>query len=447
MDPVLQYARTSDGVGIAYTVTGNGPPILLTTAPAFGNIVGESRIPEIARWYDRLAEHWTVIRYDGRDAGSSDRDVADVTLEGAVRDIEAVVDKLKLESFFLFGFYHTSLAAIVYAARHPERVRKMVLWHSYARTADHASPQVAAVRSLRDASWEVYTETLARTTFGWANSATATQWARMIRESVNPQNLARWMEEQQHFDVTEYLPQIKCPTLLLYRREARRFASDLGIALASQIGGAQLQLLPGDVLMPMSGDGEGVIRIIEEFFSDAGERFTAPRAMPGNIVTILFTDLENHTALMRSLGDERGRAVLREHETIVRGALRRYGGTEVKTLGDGFMASFGSAYRALECAIAMQQTFAERNQSAEVPLNVRIGLNAGEPIAEDDDLFGSAVILAARTASKAKGGEIVVTDVVRQLAAGKGFLFSDLGETEMRGFEDPVRLYELRWDR
>jgi class 3 adenylate cyclase len=447
MDPLLQYARTSDGVGIAYTVTGKGPPILFTTAPAFGNIVGESRIPEIQRWYDRLSEHWTVIRYDGRDAGSSDREVADVTLEGSVRDLEAVVDRLGLESFYIFGFYHTSLAAIMYAARHPERVRKMVLWHSYARAADHASPQVSAVRSLRDASWEVYTETLARTTFGWANSEPATQWARMIRDSVKPESLARWMEEQQHFDVTDWLPLIKCPTLLLYRRDARRFAADLGIALASQIGGAQLQLLPGEVLMPMAGDGDGVIRVIEEFFSDEGERFTAPRATPGSIVTILFTDLENHTSLMRSLGDERGRAVLREHETIVREALRRFGGTEVKTLGDGFMASFSSAYRALECAISMQQTFANRNQTAEVPLNVRIGLNAGEPIAEDDDLFGSAVILAARTASKAKGGEITVTDVVRQLAAGKGFLFSDLGETEMRGFEDPVRLYELRWDR
>ena len=114
-------------------------------------------------------------------------------------------------------------------------------------------------------------------------------------------------------------------------------------------------------------------------------------------------------------------------------------------MGDGFMASFSSATRALECAIAMQRAFAEHNESAEEPMRVRVGLNAGEPIAEDEDLFGTAVILAARIAAKAEGGEILASDVVRQLVAGKGFLFSDRGDVVLRGFEDPVRLYEVRW--
>jgi pimeloyl-ACP methyl ester carboxylesterase len=103
--------------------------------------------------------------------------VADITLEGHVRDLEAVADKLGLESFYLFGFYHTSLAAIIYAARHPERVKKMVLWHSYARAADRDSSRMSPVRSLRETSWEVYTETLVRTSFGWSNDATASAWA------------------------------------------------------------------------------------------------------------------------------------------------------------------------------------------------------------------------------------------------------------------------------
>ncbi len=119
-------------------------------------------------------------------------------------------------------------------------------------------------------------------------------------------------------------------------------------------------------------------------------------------------------------------------------------------MGDGFMASFSSATRALECAIAMQRAFAEHNESAPEPIRVRIGLNAGEPIAEDDpggrgDLFGTAVNMAARIAEKAEGGEILVADVVRQLVAGKEFLFNDRGETELRGFEDAVRLYEVSW--
>ena len=119
-------------------------------------------------------------------------------------------------------------------------------------------------------------------------------------------------------------------------------------------------------------------------------------------------------------------------------------------MGDGFMAFFTSASKALECAIAIQRALAAHNESAEEPIKVRVGLNAGEPIAEDDpggrgDLFGTAVNMAARIASKAEGGEILVSDVVRQLVAGKKFMFNDRGETEMRGFEDPVRVYEVRW--
>ena len=125
--------------------------------------------------------------------------------------------------------------------------------------------------------------------------------------------------------------------------------------------------------------------------------------------------------------------------------LKSHGGSEVKTMGDGFMASFSSATKALECAIAMQRAFAEHNESAQEPIMVRIGLNAGEPIAEDDDLFGTAVNEAARITATANGGEILVSDVVRQLAKGKDFLFADRGETNLKGFDESVRLYEVRW--
>jgi class 3 adenylate cyclase len=135
---------------------------------------------------------------------------------------------------------------------------------------------------------------------------------------------------------------------------------------------------------------------------------------------------------------------------MVREALQAHGGSEVKALGDGFLASFSSATKALECAIAMQRAFAQRNESAEEQIKVRIGLNAGEPIAEDDpggrgDLFGASVNRAARIAAMARGGEILVANVVRELAEGKGFLFGDRGETALRGFDDPVRLFDVRW--
>ncbi len=192
------------------------------------------------------------------------------------------------------------------------------------------------------------------------------------------------------------------------------------------------------------GDSESVVRAIGSFL-DEGVEAAAKPPEPGDIHTILFTDVEGSTALTQRLGDAKAREVLREHERMVREALKSHDGSEVKTMGDGFMASFSSATKALECSIAMQRAFAEHNEAADEPIRVRIGLNAGEPIAEDKDLFGTAVNLAARIAAKAEGGEILTSDTVRGLVAGKKFLFADRGETAMRGFEDPVRLYELSW--
>ena len=165
-----------------------------------------------------------------------------------------------------------------------------------------------------------------------------------------------------------------------------------------------------------------------------------------------------------------GREVLREHERITRETLKANGGTEVKTMGDGFMASFTSVTKAVECAIALQRAFAARNdaspdssgvrfqpdgggvgpRAAVEPVTIRVGLNAGEPIQEDgpdgrSDLFGETVILAARIAAQANGDEILASMAVRELCAGKGFLFADVGEKAMRGFEDPVRVFEVRW--
>ncbi len=163
------------------------------------------------------------------------------------------------------------------------------------------------------------------------------------------------------------------------------------------------------------------------------------------VQTVLFTDLVGHTAMMQRLGDAKGRDVLREHERITRDLLKQHGGAEVKTMGDGFMASFGSVTSAMECAIALQRGFATHTASMPEPLHVRVGLNAGEPIEEDGDLFGSTVILAARIAAKAGAGEILVPDTVRGLLSGKGFMFGDRGEFVPKGFDESVRLWDVRW--
>jgi adenylate cyclase len=169
------------------------------------------------------------------------------------------------------------------------------------------------------------------------------------------------------------------------------------------------------------------------------------QSLPEGTVTVLFTDVVGSTDLTTSRGDEAAQEILGGQRELVRQQVEEHSGHEVKSLGDGFMASFSSATKALESAIAMQRAFAEHNESAQEPIMVRVGLNAGEPIAEEQDLFGTAVNLAARICSQAEAGQILAPIVVRELAAGKQFMFADLGETELRGFEDPVRLYELRW--
>jgi len=135
--------------------------------------------------------------------------------------------------------------------------------------------------------------------------------------------------------------------------------------------------------------------------------------------------------------------LLREHERITRGRLAAHGGREIKTTGDGFMASFASTARALQCALSLQQAFGERKVGAEAAIVVRCGLNAGEPIAEDNDLFGTAVTLAARVMGEAAGGEVLVSDVIRQLVAGKGFRFEERGARHLKGFDEPVRLWAV----
>ena len=164
--------------------------------------------------------------------------------------------------------------------------------------------------------------------------------------------------------------------------------------------------------------------------------------MQTGMVTILFTDIESSTALTQRLGDAKAQELVRTHNSIVRDALSAHHGSGIKHTGDGIMASFATASAALECAIAIQRAVTMSNEPA---LAVHIGINAGEPLAEEDDLFGTSVQLARRICDHAEGAEILASNVVREIAAGKGFLFSDRGATALRGFEDPVQLWEVRW--
>jgi len=159
---------------------------------------------------------------------------------------------------------------------------------------------------------------------------------------------------------------------------------------------------------------------------------------------ILFTDIADSTRLTQELGDRAVMRVLREHDSIVRTALARFGGTEVKHTGDGIMAAFVSAYQALGAAMEIQRELHERD-AAEHALHVRIGVAAGEPVTEDDDLFGAAVQQAARLCACAQPGSIVVSSGVHDLCRAKGIRFSDRGPIAVKGFEEPIGHYEVDW--
>jgi len=445
MEPRIQYAQTADGVSIAFWTLGQGTP-LVDSLP-YSHLQLEWHIPEIRRMEERLAEKRMLVRYDRRGSGLSDRDVADYSLDALVMDLEAVVDRLGLEKFALLALMDMGSAAIAYAARHPERLSHLILWHSSARASvSRVSPQIEAIMALADTDWELFTETLAHVALGWSEGEEAHRYAAYFRECTTPEAMRAADSAANEFDVAALLPQVQSPTLVLHRRQAPFPQVDSARGLAARIPGARLALLEGTSVAMFLGDTEPVLQAIDEFLGEGEEATAAVEpSVPGAFRTILFTDMEGSTSLTQRLGDAGAQEVLRTHNTIIRDALKAHDGSETKHTGDGIMASFASASGALECSIAMQRAFAEHNESAEEPILVRVGLNAGEPVAEDEDLFGTAVQLAARICAHAEPGQILAPIVVRELAAGKRFLFADLGDVTLRGFEDPVRLFEVRW--
>lgn len=442
MQPPIQYARTDDGISIAYWTMGEGTPLVVMPSMPWSHLQLEWAIPELRGWYESLARNHVLIRYDGRGFGLSQRGVESMTMEDQVGDLAAVIDAVGLDHFDLYAGLHSGPVAVTFAVGSPERIDHLVLFASYADGAGFAeAPLTKATRPLIDQAWDFYAEAVARLLLGWSEDEAAKRFATLVRECVTPEEATMSLAATTRFDVRDLLPRVVTPTLILHPRELTIAAMDDARALAAGIPGARLSVLEGSSVAPYLGDADAVIREIEAFLGAGG----IPAPAPGSLRTILFTDVVGSTDLTRVLGDAGARDVLRRHEQIVREELRGHGGTEIKTLGDGFMASFGSAVAAVECAIALQQRFASANDTAEHPIQLRIGISAGEPIAEGDDLYGTAVIAASRIGDRAGSGEIHASDVVRQLVAGKGFTFVDLGEVELRGLDEGHRLYEVRW--
>jgi class 3 adenylate cyclase len=375
-----------------------------------------------------------LITVDARNTGLSDRGVERVSTADRALDIDAVLDSLGIDECNLFGHGSNGPLAVLYAATRPERVRKLVLFNSAsARRDTEQTPAIKALQAVLQYDWESFVEMLAGVALAWSEGSHT--FARMLIASINQADLLRVMSRTE--DVTSHLSGVKAPTLVVHNRDAVTTNAEAGRELAAMIPGARFVSLDGRSAAQAHADPR-FRQALDEFLGGGVNK----EPETGPLRTVLFTDLVGHTEMMSRLGDEEGRAVLREHERITREVLKASGGTEVKTMGDGFMASFGSVTKAVECAIALQRAFAEHEGEE---LLVRVGLNAGEPIEEDGDLFGATVILASRIAAKADGGEILVADTVRGLCSGKGFLFADRGEFVAKGFEEGVRVSEVRW--
>ncbi|MEY2467467.1 MAG: hypothetical protein QOF21_165 [Actinomycetota bacterium] len=186
--------------------------------------------------------------------------------------------------------------------------------------------------------------------------------------------------------------------------------------------------------------------LIEMFLGNLDRPLTGEPFVATAFRAILFTDVVGSTELTQRIGDAAAMRVIRAHDALVGEAISRAGGRRVKHTGDGVMASFTSVTRAVEAAIAMQRAIMERNASDDAPFDVRIAVSAGEPVTEDDDLFGAAVQLAARVCSTCDAGRILVSSAVRELCLGKGFKFHDKGTVELKGFDEPMRIYDVAWD-
>ncbi len=442
MEPQIRYCTTSDGVSIAWGEAGQGPALLYLQPTPFSHVQQQFALNEAA--FTAVARSFRLIMFDARGTGLSERDVAEVSTATLLMDAEAVIDAAKLDRFAVVADMNLLAlwTALQLATVLPERVTHLFLEQPYQNMRELADTPYGRVGpALAEADWGVYVQTLFRVLAGFdsAESTWLDPLAKAAAGWVDPAVGRLYGRIEHTMDVGDLLPRVRQPTLVM-RQDPSMVPARSCQRIAGKIPGAQFRQYSD----PNFEQWPELIRAFVMQSSPEPAAYAAA-APAGALRTVLFTDIVGHTEMMQRLGDARGRDVLREHERITRETLKTHGGAEVKTMGDGFLASFGSVTSAMECAIALQRAFAEHTKSMPEPLHVRVGLNAGEPIEEGGDLFGATVILASRIAAQAGAGEILVPDTVRGLLSGKNFLFSDRGEFVPKGFDEGVRLWDVRW--
>ena len=280
--PRISYARSADGVSVAFTVAGDGPAVIFVPWVPFSNLRVEWQNPLLNRVFGQLAQRLTLVHYDGRGTGHSQRDVTDLSLEAMVSDLEAVVDRAGLAEASLLGQYNSCPHAIAYAACRPERVKRMVLFAGSARGWNAMSAkQTQALLSLIEQDWDLFADTAAHQWMGWSAGEAGRAFAEGIRGAVTPQIARATMQAASAVDVTEQLPRVAAPTLVLHPRDMTQIPIDVARSLAMDLPRGRLVVLEGAQPVLFTEDSGEVVSMLVDFFCDGIEPAAAPAAVPG----------------------------------------------------------------------------------------------------------------------------------------------------------------------
>ena len=441
MRPQIRYALSGD-ISIAYQVLGTGPFDLVFAHGWVSHLDMQWDEPHFAAFLSRLASFSRLITFDKRGTGLSDRVAINAlpTLEQRMDDLRAVMDAAGSEQASLLGVSESGAMCLLFAATYPKRVRSVLTFGSYAKRIRSDDYPWAPTREEREAAYREIPETWG-TTRGLeavfpsmiGNPAFEEWLGAYFRAAASPAAAVALLRMNSEADIRAVLPSVRVPALIMNRIEDGDVRVEEARYIASKIPGAKLEMFPGADHVPWVGHTDDILGVIEEFLTGSRKADTGDRVL----ATILSTDIAGSTELVTRLGDRKWRDLLERHNTVVRRELQRYRGREIDTAGDGFFAAFDGPARAIRCAKAVV------GGTAGLGVEVRAGLHTGECEVLGDKLTGIAVHTAARVATTASPGEVLVSAAVRDLVAGSGIIFTERGEHALKGLPDRLRLFAV----
>jgi pimeloyl-ACP methyl ester carboxylesterase len=440
--PQSRYARTADGVHIAYQVHGDGPVDLLVVLGWTTNIEALWDEPSMARFLNRLASSFRLILFDKRGVGLSDRvpDTQLPSLEARMDDLRAVMDAAGSERGVVFGISEGGPMAMLFAATYPERTRGLLLYGTVANYRTGRDPKREPIELDRiERLWG--TDEYARLALhDWAAPTLADDeqmisWlASYTRRSASP-GAAMALERMNHLmDASNILSAIHVPTLVIGRSGDLDFPINDQRRTAERIPGARFVELPGRDHFFFVGDTERLLAEIEHFVQEIRDD---EAELDRVLATVLFTDIVGSTERAAALGDREWAALRNSHHARIRSNLGRFRGREVSTAGDGFLATFDGPIRAVRCAMSAVASVRD------LGIEIRAGLHTGEIELDGTDVGGIAVHIGARVAALAGPSEVLVSSTVKDLVAGAALEFQDRGEHQLKGVPGTWRLYRV----